>query len=218
MKSACSAAPMDDPIRRNGLATLLVAAATILISAPARADNLLGLYIGAGVGQSHVRDDLSTFSRLSGFVENHTGWKALIGARPISLVGVELEYADFGHPGVSSVGPVSPGLIYNVDVAQKATSLFGLLYWPLPLPIVDVYGKAGLSRLKTDVNASWTCVAPVTCVANPTYHQNSTDTRFAYGAGAQAKFLGLAVRAEYERIDAPGGNPDLYSIIVTWTF
>jgi len=61
-------------------------------------------------------------------------------------------------------------------------------------------------------------VAPITCVANPSFHQDSTDTRFAYGAGAQAKFLSLGVRVEYERISAPGGSPDLYSIIATWTF
>jgi len=212
---------MGDCLRNGGLrgalARLLLGATTIVFSHAARADNLLGLYIGGGVGQSRVRSDLGAFSNLGEFVENHTGWKALIGVRPISLLGAELEYADLGH-SASGVGPVPPGLIYNLDVSQKATSLFGLVYWPLPLPIFDVYGKAGFSRLRTEVNASWRCVAPITCVANPSFHQDSTDTRFAYGAGAQAKFLSLGVRVEYERISAPGGSPDLYSIIATWTF
>ena len=202
---------------RGALARLLLGATTIVFSHTARADNLLGLYIGGGVGQSHVRNDLGAFSNLGEFVENHTGWKALIGVRPISVLGAELEYADLGH-SASGVGPVPTGLIYNLDVSQKATSLFGLVYWPLPLPIFDVYGKAGFSRLRTEVNASWRCVAPITCVANPSFHQDSTDTRFAYGAGAQAKFLSLGVRVEYERISEPGGSPDLYSIIATWTF
>src|SRR6266403_2054896 len=186
---------------RGALARLLLGATTIVFSHTARADNLLGLYIGGGVGQSHVRSDLGAFSNLGEFVENHTGWKALIGVRPISLLGAELEYADLGH-SASGVGPVPPGLVYR----------------PLPLPIFDVYGKAGFSRLRTEVNASWRCVAPITCVANPSFHQDSTDTRFAYGAGAQAKFLSLGVRVEYERISEPGGSPDLYSIIATWTF
>jgi opacity protein-like surface antigen len=203
---------------RGALARLLVGATSIVFSDAARADNPLGLYVGGGVGQSHVRSDLGTLSNLSGFVEHHTGWKALIGARPISLLGAELEYADLGHPGLSGLVTTPPGLIYNVDVSQKATSLFGLVYWPLPLPIFDVYGKAGLSRLRTEVNASWRCVAPITCVANPSFHQDSTDTRFAYGAGAQAKFLALAVRLDYERISAPAGSPDFFSIIATWTF
>jgi opacity protein-like surface antigen len=213
---------MNDPLRygafRNGLVGILIGAATLATSLPARADNLLGLYVGAGVGQSHVRDDLSTFSNLGGFVKNHTGWKALIGIRPISLVGAEIEYADFGHPG-ESVASVQ-GLASHTDVSQKAGSLFGLVYLPLPVPILDVYGKAGFSELRTTVNASFTCVGiGVLCVRNPgPYHQESTDTRFAYGAGVQAKFLGLAVRAEYEQISAPSGSPNLYSLIATWTF
>ena len=197
-------------VLRNALATFLIGVATIMVSAPARADNPLGLYIGAGVGESHVRND-----NLSGFVENHTGWKALIGVRPISLIGAELEYTDFGHPGASGV-TVAPGLTYNVDASQKATSVFGLLYAPLALPIVDFYGKAGFSRLQSVINAS--CATPATCGANPTYNNESTDTRFAYGLGAQATFLGLGVRAEYERISSSGGSPDLYSLIATWTF
>jgi opacity protein-like surface antigen len=203
---------------RNALAALLAGAATLGVSVSARADNLLGLYIGGGVGESHVRSDTRAFSNLNGFVENRTAWKALVGVRPISLLGAELEYTDFGHPGESNVGPLPPGIIYNVDVSQKATSLFGLLYWPLPLPIFDIYGKAGFARLQTDTNVSWRCVAPVTCVANPSYQQSSTDTRFAYGVGAQAKFLALGVRAEYERISAPGGSPDLFSLVATYTF
>lgn len=203
---------------QNTVAALLAGAAACAFSLPARADNLLGVYIGAGVGESHVRSDTSAFSNLDGFVENRTAWKALVGVRPISLLGAELEYTNFGHPAENNVGPVPPGFIYNVDVSQKATSLFGLLYAPLPLPVVDVYGKAGFSRLETDINASWRCTAPITCVTNPSYQQDSTDTRFAYGIGAQAKFLALGVRAEYERISAPGGSPDLFSLIATWTF
>jgi hypothetical protein len=30
--------------------------------------------------------------------------------------------------------------------------------------------------------------------------------------------MGLAVRAEYERINASGLDPELYSVGVTWTF
>jgi opacity protein-like surface antigen len=204
----------------KALPGLVAGFAAIAMLAPAWADNLLGLYVGGGVGESHVRNDLNPFANVSGFIENHTGWKALIGVRPIPFLGAELEYADFGHPGVSGARTIIPGIVYNEDVSQKAGSAFGLVYWPLPVPILDLYGKAGVSRLQTAVNASVTCVAPVaTCVPNPvTYHQDSTNTRFAYGAGVQAKFLNLGVRAEYERINAPAGSPDLYSLIATWSF
>ena len=198
----------------------LATAAVAAIAAPAHADDLLGLYVGGGVGESHVRNG-SGFTNVNGFVENHTGWKALIGIRPISLLGAELEYADFGRPSVTAAQTIVPGIIYNENVSQKAASAFGLLYLPLPVPILDLYGKAGISRLQTVVNATVTCVAPAaTCVPNPvTDHQDSTNTRFAYGAGVQAKFLSFAVRAEYERINAPGGSsPDLYSLIATYSF
>jgi opacity protein-like surface antigen len=214
---------MDHTIRsgpsRSALAAL-AAAGLLAICAPARADDLLGLYVGAGVGESHVRNDLNSLANVSGFVKNHTGWKALIGIRPVPFLGAELEYTDFGHPGVSGAQTIIPGIHYNEDVSQKAGSAFGLLYMPLPIPILDLYGKAGISRLQTVVNATVTCVAPVaTCVPNPiTYHQDSTSSRFAYGVGAQVKFLNLAVRAEYEQINAPAGSPDLYSLIATWSF
>lgn len=214
---------MDHTIRSGPSRTALAAAVAgslLALCAGARADDLLGLYVGAGVGESHVRNEVSSIANVNGFIQNHTGWKALIGIRPISFLGAELEYADFGHPGVSGAQTLIPGIIYNENVSQKAGSAFGLLYWPLPVPILDLYGKAGVSRLQTVVNASVTCVAPVaTCVPNPvTYHQDSTNTRFAYGAGVQAKFLNLGVRAEYERISAPAGSPDLYSLIATWSF
>jgi hypothetical protein len=90
------------------------------------------------------------------------------------------------------------------------------------LPIIDLYGKAGVARLQTTINASqmFYCTIDSPCLPNPPpYHQDSTDTRPAYGLGAQAKFLSLGVRAEYERISVPGGgSPDLYSLIATWTF
>jgi hypothetical protein len=200
---------------RNALTGALVSAATIMASPPALAQspvglNPLGLYVGGGVGESHVRND-----SLSGFVENHTGWKALVGIRPIPILGAEVEYTDFGHPGATNV-TVAPGLAYNVDASQKATSLFGLLYVPLPLPFLDLYGKAGVSRLRSNINA--TCVTPATCGANPGYSTETTDSRAAYGLGAQVKVLSLGIRAEYERIQSSSGSPDLYSIIGTWTF
>ena len=200
---------------RNVLTVMLAGAAAVVGSAPARADapiglNPLGLYIGGGVGESHVRNE-----SLSGFVENHTGWKAVVGVRPVPFVGAEIEYADFGHPGVSGV-TVAPGLAYNVDASQKATSAFGLIYVPLPLPLLDLYGKAGVSRLRSNFNA--TCVTPATCGGNPSFSTETTDTRFAYGLGAQVKVFALGVRAEYERIQSSANSPDLYSIIGIWTF
>ncbi|HKC16980.1 MAG TPA: outer membrane beta-barrel protein [Steroidobacteraceae bacterium] len=106
----------------------------------------------------------------------------------------------------------------------RATILSGLLYAPLPLPLLDLYGKVGLSHLRTDVHASVVCTANginTACSPNfpfPDFALNESTTKFAYGAGAQLKFSALAVRLEYERISTSGSDPELLSIGVTWKF
>src|SRR6202161_3309388 len=73
------------------------------------ADDLLGFYVGAAIGESHVR----TAKEIVGdngydyeFDGQHSAWKVTAGVRPISPLGVELEYIDFGNPsaGLSNAG------------------------------------------------------------------------------------------------------------------
>jgi len=40
----------------------------------------------------------------------------------------------------------------------------------------------------------------------------------AYGAGVSVKLAALAVRLEYERVSQRGGDPDLLSLGVTYSF
>jgi opacity protein-like surface antigen len=204
-----------------------VLAGMLALCAPSAAEaDLLGLYVGAGVGQATVRDSATAFGppvtpfvEAVNFSEHHVGWKALIGMRPISFLGAELEYADFGHPSRSS----SNGPIYQADANARATSAFALGYLPLPIPLLDVYGKAGLAQLRTTVHASANppCLffsPPCLVAVKPDFRQDQNNTRFAIGAGAQLKFYSLAVRAEYERIRAPAGDPDLLSVALIWRF
>jgi opacity protein-like surface antigen len=97
----------------------------------------------------------------------------------------------------------------------------------LPVPIVDVYVKAGLSRIKTDFTSTYEEYIPGTgtcAIGHPdcsvigvfTATRDSTDTSFAYGAGLQWKLGDWAVRGEYERFDAAGANPSLLSIGMTY--
>jgi hypothetical protein len=48
--------------------------------------------------------------------------------------------------------------------------------------------------------------------------EKRTNTGFAGGAGAQFKMGSFAVRGEYERFSAAGGNPSLLSVGVIWKF
>jgi len=162
----------------------------------------LGAYLGASVGESTVKADPLDFS------EHDLGWKALVGIRPLALLGVEIAYTDFGHPNYSQGVPL--GL--NASVRASATEALGLVYLPLPVPFLDVYGKGGVARLNYHANSSSGCLA---CAP---YNPDYTSTRLAYGGGVQLKFSKLAARVEYERISASEGDPSLLSVGLTWTF
>ena len=192
---------------------LSVASLGLGLASSASADNLLGLYVGAGVGESTVRSDYGfdpdypTDSH-----PHHTAWKAMAGIRPIPFVGAEAEYIDFGHP--SSADNYSETSNFEADSHPKAGILSGVGY--VPLPFVDLFAKLGVARLETNVNTyseedCGTCVPVLT-------RQKVWETKLAYGAGVQAHFLGLAVRGEYERISSSLGDPDAYMLSATWTF
>jgi hypothetical protein len=181
------------------------------------AEDLLGLYVGGAIGQSRIKATASqafadaTFTPVietQNFDEGHSAFKAMLGARPISLLGAEIDYMDFGKP--------SGSLFENpADVSMKGAAAFGVLY--LPVPIVDVYLKAGVARLESTVNGS--ICSPCACdFCRSAFQLNRTNTSGAGGVGAQYKFGSWAVRAEYERFNAAGGNPSLLSVGITWTF
>jgi len=195
-------------------AMLLFAFAVTLVAACATSEaaDLLGLYIGGAIGGSTVRVDQSLTGTSNDVTERHTGWKAMVGIRPLSMVGAELEYLDFGNPSYTS-GPAT-GV-----VDSKAVALFGLLYAPIPLPVFDLYGKLGVARLQADVNGQFHGLfCPVGFPNCGTIAVNRHDTGVGYGAGVQFKFAAAAVRAEYERVNTSSSSPDMFSLGLTWTF
>lgn len=214
---------------RRRCAPAPLAAAVLCSPVLASAADLPGFYAGAAVGRAEVSENefgfvtpLSPSGVPFGIKEHATGWRILIGLRPISLVGAELEYADLGRP--SAVTPL--GNVRNLgilaDAHPRATSLSGLLYAPLPVPLFDLYGRFGLSRLRTDVHAGVVCTATPTNPGCPptipfgAFAVHGTTTKFEYGAGTQLKLSALAVRVEYERINA--SKADLLSVGLTWAF
>jgi Outer membrane protein beta-barrel domain len=201
---------MENLMKRISCGLPVLAALGVLGAAPAAfADNLLGLYVGAGVGQSSVRSDDYDFGYREHFSDHHFAWKGIIGIRPISLVGAEFEYIDFGHPGGDS-----DDYYYDAysgpDTHPRAAALFAVGYLPIPLPFIDIYGKAGVARLHMNVDRY--------AGDGGTYRTTVNDTDFAYGAGVQSKIYGLTLRAEYERINSSYGDPDMVSVSATWTF
>jgi len=209
--------------RVGKILTAMGAVGMCAVSAGASAENLLGFYAGAGVGESTVRSDYGFDPYYPDDSHpHHTAWKVLAGIRPIPFLGAEAEYLDFGHPSsTDSYYDRFNSSDLEADSHPKAAILYGVGY--LPLPFVDVFAKLGVARLETNLNTytDGTCAgtdSQATCGVPVLSRQEAWETKIAYGAGVQAHFLGLAVRGEYERISSTYGDPDAFMVSATWTF
>jgi opacity protein-like surface antigen len=213
-------------ISKTLVAILSIAACGI--STAVFADNPVGFYVGAGLGQSQVRSNDSNYGYPGYYNDYQFAWKAFVGIRPISILGAEFEYIDFGEPNCN--GYYNNYYSGYCNIAQNginthptATALFAVGYLPIPVPNFDIFAKAGAARLSLNVPTfnSIPCVAGSPC---PNYsvgpQQSVTDTKFAYGAGVQYRFpfIALSLRAEYERISSQYGDPDALMVSAFWTF
>ena len=213
-------------IRINRSLVGIIGLGLLTVAGVARADNPLGVYIGVGVGESQIgnnSDYYNSYGYAGSFHDRDAAWKVIAGLRPISLVGAEIEYIDFGKAGGNS-GFYAGTYDYEVSAHPKATVLYGIGYLPLPLPFLDVYGKLGAAHLQTNTNYRYAYACPLATSAPPSgcpggvSRLDREDTRFAYGAGVQSKFQDFAFRGEYERIGSTYGDPNALMVSVTWTF
>jgi hypothetical protein len=202
-------------------------ALTVLVTGArhAAANDLLGLYAGVEAGQSNVvaaGEVIDTPSVLyyqqGSFDESHPAFQVMAGIRPISVLGAELDYLNLGRPSGSFNA-------YSADVSMKGGAAFGVLY--LPIPVVDIYLKAGFARIQSEVNGigtfgphcafSSTSACPQYLGLGP-FDLERINTSGAAGVGAQYKFGPVAVRAEYERFSAAGEHPSLLGVGISWSF
>lgn len=150
-----------------------------------------GVTIGVALGQSEQALRESSIN----LKDEALGFKAFVGVRPIDLLAVELNYIDFGS--ASNAG---------TEADTRAAALFLIGYLPLPLPLLDVYGKAGAAAWKVDAS-------------NPLASFSESGSSFAWGAGAALRFGSFGVRLEYEKFNNSGNrNLELLSLGVTYTF
>jgi OmpA-like transmembrane domain len=209
------------------LSQLVALTAGIWLAWPVAADPL-GLYLGGGVGRSDVAIDRfpASASDPVSFVRHATGWKALAGLRPLPWLGAEIEYVDLGHPSevLSGAGTAADHGIPSSARVQGAAA-FVVAYLPLPLPLLDIYGKLGASRLRMNGDTSATGIVGVdTCYFDPdalgcrAFHDHRETSHAAWGAGAQLRLLNLALRAEYERFGSGDERPAMTSVSLTWSF
>jgi OOP family OmpA-OmpF porin len=148
-----------------------------------------GFYVGAGLGQSESGVRSGSFN----FKDRDTGYKLIAGFRPLDLFAAELNYVDLGHPASGTQ-----------QSKTKAVDAFAMVF--LPLPIVDVYGKAGLLSWKTDASS-------------PTLSFNKSGSDFAWGGGVQLHLGRFAARLEYEALNASElAKPTFLTLGATYIF
>jgi len=177
---------------------LLLASTLTLIAGAAHADELLGLYAGAGITRSKMEDVFHTNFNLS-----NTSWKVYAGLRPIGFpLGVDVDYVDLGSADAATFRGAA-----HAD--SKAFAAYAVGYLPIPVPDVDVYGKAGLAR--------WQFNGQYTSPGLFAVSENGTD--FAWGVGGQVHFLGrFAARLEYEHYNVhQADDVQIYSLGVSYT-
>jgi opacity protein-like surface antigen len=189
--------------------------------------NPLGLYIGAGVGQSNIGytqfDDSGDSFRRNG--SEPLGWNAMIGLRPIPFLGAEAEYLDFGNTdlggrSIYSTSSESQGVLFGEN-HDRAAAVFAVGYLPLPIPWIEPFAKLGWGEIWDHQHFDAAIVNGAATFLP--FTQSTHSNGVAYGAGVQFHFGQLAARAQYEVISSSRSfgerdDPGLLSVGLNWTF
>jgi hypothetical protein len=105
----------------------------------ARADDGF-FYAGGGISKdklSGITNQGTNFADI-----DSTSWKVFAGFRPLSVFAIEADYLDLGSADSST----------HTDA--KAFAGYAVGFLPIPVPYLDVFGKAGLSRVKLNGSAA----------------------------------------------------------------
>ena len=171
------------------------------------------LYAGAAVGQSRL------------YGSDDFAWAALIGTRPLTALGAELQYVNLGTTS-SSIRVQNPyPATVTTDAKARGVAVFAVAYVPLPVSNLDFNVKAGLSRLENTEFQAYTPIPVDTCYLLPLQPDPACGTRvhqtnmnFAWGAGIQMRVSRVVLRADFERFLVAGDHPSLLSLGVAWAF
>lgn len=169
--------------------SLLLVTALTLGASVAHADNG-SFYFGAGATSYKLNDILVQGTAFPDL--NKSSWKVFAGFRPISAFAVEADYLDLGSATAEGectecCMKVCRGFLQS-DAQVFAAYALGFL--PIPVPFLDIYGKAGFARSKLGTNDSG-------------FTTSNRDTEFAWGVGVQAHTSMLGARLEYEAFNIP---------------
>jgi hypothetical protein len=172
--------------------TLLLVTALALGASAAQAENGL-FYLGAGISSNKLGG--FTNSGVSFPEINGTSWKAFAGFRPISWFAVEADYLDLGSKTVEGAcTDCCMAACRGITQSDaQAFAAYALGFLPIPVPFLDIYGKAGLARSKLNTNESGLATS-------------NRGTEFAWGVGVQAHISLVGARLEYEDLKIPNSS------------
>jgi hypothetical protein len=159
----------------------------------AQADNGV-FYAGASVVRNSVTDFTATAGGLPDL--KNTSWKAFAGVRPVNWLAAEAEYIDLGSAS-STTGTGSN--VINAEMRGSAFAAYAVGFLPIPLPVVDIFGKAGFSSWRLDGN-----YAAEFMPLSSEFADNGTA--FAWGIGVQAHIGMFGARLEYESFNIPNSS------------
>ena len=161
---------------------LLLLPALALAASVAQADNPT-FYLGAGISRNQLSGISNAGTDYSNISES--SWKAFVGFRPVSFVAGELDYMDMGS-GTSTFGNGTTS-----TSKAKAFAGYAVGFLPIPVPYLDLFAKAGLSRWQLEGSQA----------SGNLFSFSSNGTAFAWGGGAQVHFGNFGARLEYENFN-----------------
>lgn len=178
---------------------LVFASALVLAAGAAHADDVLGLYAGAGITKAKMEDIFHTNFNLS-----NTSWKIYAGFKPVGFpLGLDVDYMDLGSAAAGTFKGIA-------HANAKAFAAYVVGYAPIPVPNIDLYAKGGLARWQFDGNYTSPGLFAV----------SDNGTNFAWGVGGQVHFLeNFAVRIEYEHFNVRDADDvQVYTLGVSYRF
>jgi opacity protein-like surface antigen len=159
--------------------SVLLGGALAFAAGAAHAEDVLGLYVGAGAIQNKVEGvggssvDVDLYNKQ---------WKAFAGIKPgASPLGFEAEYLNFGSATTATA-----------HASADAWAFDAIGHVPMPLPFLSIYGKAGVSRIEASGSVT---------VPGISLRFSDQQSQFTYGAGVQVQVQGLGARLEYEHFN-----------------
>jgi hypothetical protein len=178
--------------------TLMLLTVLVLGATAAQAENGF-FYLGAGVTNSSLTAYPDGFGDTRTDLKDNS-WKAFAGVRPLKWLAVEADYIDLGSG--SGGGLATLASFNNTHADSSAWAAYAVGFLPVPLPVVDFYGKAGIARWKLNSSISTVSLfAPYDTLFSST--SSTTGTEFAWGVGVQAHVSMFGARLEYEQFNIP---------------